>query len=377
MDTDDNDTEDLDTALAARREHLLASIEDLDAEFAAGDLSAEDHSRLRDTYVSRAGGVMEQIELHHYGVPELARKRTPLQNALITVGIVVVAVLAGVLLAKNLGSRSNGATLTGGGETMADRQAACLGTKDLTASAACFDTILAETPDNPDALTYKGWALYRAGEKAAAQQLFDRVVDTSPDYPDVRAFRAVAAKDRKDFAAAAKELDTLWTLNPSQQILDSITAQQLDKTVDYALMPPAVRACWDGALDVGQQIISSPTSMVPGVVPPGVDGAIGCFDSILAGDPTNRDALVTKAATILGLVQTGRYVDAAQAMDTVLAANPTDHTALLVRATAMHSLGQDERAKADLDAIGNHRTSSQFGFDIVQLRAVVAQGIGG
>ena len=216
-----------------------------------------------------------------------------------------------------------------------------------------------------------------AGEKAAGEKLFDQVVATSPDYPDVRAFRAVAAKDRGDFVAAGAELDTLATLNPSQQILDTIAAQQLDATVDYNLMPPAVRACWDQAIDVGQQIISSPTSMVPGVVPAGVDDALACFDKILATDPTNRDALVTKAATILGLVQTGKYVDAAQEMDTVLAAHPTDYTALLVRATAMHSLGQDSRAKADLDAIGKHRTSSQFGFDIVQLRATVERGAGG
>lgn len=366
-----------DAALAAKREHLLASIEDLDAEFAAGDLSAEDHSRLRDTYIARAGGVMDQLELHHYGVPELARKRTPLQLALIFIGIAGVAVLAGVLLAHSLGSRTNGATLTGGGESAADRQATCLGTKDAGESAACFDAILADTPENPDALTYKGWALYRSGEKAAGEKLFAQVVATSPDYPDVRAFRAIAAKDRGDFVAASSELDTLWTLKPSQQILDTVTAQQLDATVDYNLMPTAVRACWDQALDVGQQLVSSPTSMVPGVVPAGVNEAIGCFDTILATAPADRDALVTKAATILGLVQTGKYVDAAQAMDTVLATNPTDYTALLVRAAAMHSLGRDDRAKTDLDAIGTHRTSSQFGFDIKQLRAIVDQGTGG
>ena len=49
-------TEDRD-ALASERDFLFASLDDLDRELAAGDISAEDHADLRSGYVSRAAAV--------------------------------------------------------------------------------------------------------------------------------------------------------------------------------------------------------------------------------------------------------------------------------------------------------------------------------
>lgn len=363
-----------DAADEAQRDHLLSSIEDLDAELAAGDITAEDHRRLRDSYVSKAGDVIERIEHHHhYGVPRAGRRSLDLTKLAVVVGVLVVAVVAGIALKNALGSRSDGGSLTGT-DSFAGRLAGCQ-QRDPADSLGCFDELLREAPGNPDALTYRAWAQYRLGEKAAAVAVFQEVVTNHADYPDVRVFRAVAAKDDADWPAARAELDALWALNPPQQIRDTVSQMQLAATIDLNVLPEPVQACWSQANTVGDALTSSPTSQPAGTVAEGFTLVVACFDAALMNDFGNADALTTKAAAIIGLVQESYYPQAIESLDLALTSRPDDPTALLLRAAARHAQGDEQGARADLDLIQGRRTSGLFPIDTSRLSDAVDAGL--
>ena len=99
--------------LEDERRYLLRSLRDLDAELAAGDVDATDYATLRDGYTKRAADVLRSIEEGRAALPPKppGRWRRTLLAAAI---VVVVAVGAGILVARTAGQRSPGQTITGG-----------------------------------------------------------------------------------------------------------------------------------------------------------------------------------------------------------------------------------------------------------------------
>jgi tetratricopeptide (TPR) repeat protein len=338
--------------LEDERDHLLRSLDDLDAEHAAGDLTDDEYEGLRDEYTNRAAEVLKAIEGRRAAMESAKPPRSSGRIVASVLVVVAVATVAGVLLAHSLGARGEGTEITGSGATMRDRLAECqrlFGTPSK--AVTCYDKILASDPKNLEAMTYRGWALVRGGKAAQASTEFDRVVAVDPTYPDVYVFRAAVKKDAGDFAGAQHELDTLYGLNPPASLIDTMQNMGLDQEIALGLLPAPVADCWTKVAKYGTDLNQSSTTVAEGQRPPGFDQVLACFDPLLAANPNDANANTFRAAAIYGVGDTQDVDQAIAGLGKVLAANPNDPTALTVRAAIEMRSGRLEQAITDVTAL--------------------------
>lgn len=237
-------------ALEDERDFLLRSLEDLDAEHAAGDLDDIDYASLRDDYTVRAASVIRRIDDHRSELETLkAVRSSPTRRWAWIIGTAASAVLAGILLAQAAGERGVGEGLTGSLDvSLRERILECqqLGTQGaegLQSSLECFDAVLDQDPNNVEALSYRAWYVSLVASSAdeqgidtaaelfagAASQL-DRAIDVNPTYPDARVFRAVVADRMGDPSRACVELEALAELDapPMMEQLTSSLDERLE-----------------------------------------------------------------------------------------------------------------------------------------------------
>ena len=216
-------------ALEEQHHFLVRSLVDLDREFEAGDLDADDYESLRADYLLRADAVSSAIEAGRARFAAARRPRSLARVGLIVGGVAVVAVAAGVLMAQAAGRRDPGESVSGadvGGTRQQLIECFELGARgDLLEATQCYGAVLESDPENPEALAYLGWFLYRGGVQAADDRLrtdgarfVDRSIAADPEYPDPRAFKAVILRDSGDVEGALAELEVLEGLNPSPLI---------------------------------------------------------------------------------------------------------------------------------------------------------------
>lgn len=220
------------------RDFLLASLDDLEAEFAAGDISEADYTELKDDYTVRTADLIRKIELSSPGAtkpkaqPRSKRSRTLLWAC----ALAVFSVGAGWLLAQAAGERGASDSLTGEiPESAREKVVTCqslMQTGELRESLVCFDEILDEDPQNVEALTYRGWFLILAagtaqqnGDDESYQELVARGEDSlakavavDPGFSDARAFRIVVFSNTDRTEEACAELVTLNSLDPAPMI---------------------------------------------------------------------------------------------------------------------------------------------------------------
>jgi tetratricopeptide (TPR) repeat protein len=364
--------------LEDERDHLLRSLDDLDAEHDAGDLADEEYEGLRDEYTNRAAEVLKAIEGRRDAMAAAKPPRSNTRIAVSVLAVVAIATIAGVLLAHSLGARGNGTEITGSGSTMRDRLAECQRLFGTPAQAVgCYDKILASDPKNLEAMTYRGWALLQSGKSKEAGTAFDQVVALDPTYPDVYVFRAVLKKNAGDYAGAQHELDTLYSLNPPATLVDTMQNMGLDQEIALALLDPRVANCWTKVAQFGTQADQSSTTVAAGQAPPRFDQVLACFDPILAVDPSNAEANTFRAAAIYGVGDVKDVPKAIQGLGTVLAANPKDPTALTVRAALEIRSGQLEPTITDVTALrGLGRPNALVSGIQTALRRDVSQVLG-
>lgn len=248
------------TALEEERDLLLRSLDDLDAEHAAGDLDQDDYEALRDSYTQRAAEVLRQLEKptasaarapagrkaadDPAGRPKLSRRLLALG------GLAVFAVVAGLALAQGLGERGVNDSLTGAVDPSSrtrvmECQAQGAGPEgDLLGAIKCFDQVLTVDPENAEALAYRGWYLLLAAgsvqqgsgpgdtvPSADVQTLIDggldyltRAIEADPTLPDPLAFRAVAYDRLGRSTEACADVAALKALNPPEFFLQQTSA---------------------------------------------------------------------------------------------------------------------------------------------------------
>ncbi|MGH9189185.1 MAG: tetratricopeptide repeat protein [Acidimicrobiales bacterium] len=255
--------------LEKERDFLLASLRDLEAEKAAGDVDAGDYERIRDGYTARAASVLRALEAGPdaslaaparrargnrrarrpaEAVPAGRSRRSLVVTTAIVVGIVGVS--AWVVTASS-GGRDAGQPMTGsvpqgpGGQV---GQAIELERQGKAVEALkVYDAILAEDPGNAEALAYRGWLLKRAGLADEALATLDRAIAADPKYPDAHFFRGmVLYQDRDDPAGAAGEFQTFLASGPPaemvpmvQSVLDRATADAARKGTPVTPLPPS------------------------------------------------------------------------------------------------------------------------------------------
>lgn len=208
--------------LLERRDALLSSIEDLERERAAGDLERDAYEDLHATYVARTAEVLRAIE----GIdaippatdgggaqPSLWRSfrhilgRRRVRFVLSVVAVLCVAGAIGIVAVMLSGVRLPGQGETGGvvipQRTQIEQnlaRATALGeTGDLTQAIALYDSILATVPNQPQALTYKGWLERLAGEArrvptlvALGDATLAHAAKVAPGYADARGLYGIA-----------------------------------------------------------------------------------------------------------------------------------------------------------------------------------------
>jgi tetratricopeptide (TPR) repeat protein len=249
-------TADRSTELQERRAFLLTSLDDLDRERAAGDLSDADFDLLHGDYSRRAAEVLREME-----GASTSSARIPLtQNvvpsnrgrvAAMLGALVVFAVGAGVLVARLAGERTGNDGLTGtvrsATANTADAKVEALLQKgrdnlgsDPLAAIKSFDEASALDPTQAEAFAYAGWVLrivaQSVDDKAQKAELLDgafarieKAISIAPRYPDARAFRGVMLlRDRDDPKAALADFVALEQLNPPAQIEQLVTSARRD-----------------------------------------------------------------------------------------------------------------------------------------------------
>jgi tetratricopeptide (TPR) repeat protein len=181
--------------LEDRRGFLLRSIEDLDAERAAGDISEDDYRALRDRYVARAAEVLRALEdgpgeapaAHPEDGPDgtpavpaaaedaaSAPTRRRRRRILLGGAVALFAAAAVVLVVAEVTARLPGQTATGSialshtqqlQRTLAQAQVLESEGKDSQA-LALYHQVLRQDPTQEQALAESGWLEFEAGAAA-------------------------------------------------------------------------------------------------------------------------------------------------------------------------------------------------------------------
>ncbi|CAB5026365.1 unannotated protein [freshwater metagenome] len=226
------------------RDFLFSSLEDLEREYAAGDLDDADYEALKSSYVKRLADVLrgteiiEDIAENTNIVPTRNRKKIVLSIA----AVLFVAVGLGVLVARQSGQRLPGQTLSGGTPNSTAgllAQARQLNFSDPIAAIKIYSEVLKTRPDEVEALTYRSWLLALTAREAsddirtAAVQAaivgLGRATLIDPDYPDAHCFLGIVSyRFAADTTTAKTELKKCQDANPPAEVqtfVDSIVAE--------------------------------------------------------------------------------------------------------------------------------------------------------
>jgi len=234
--------------LEEERDFLLTSLRDLELEREAGDIDDLDYTRLRDDYTARAATVLRAIDQHAAegkgAVPTVTveageTRRDPRLVALITAGVLAVAVLAGVLVARSAGERVADRPITGAALPTAPlddltRARQLFSERNYLDALKLYDKVLKREPNNVEALTYRGWLLFQASPTEftdRALQSLDQAVAADARFPDAHFFRGwVLRHGKHDSAAAIGEYRTFLATNPPPEF-----RQRVEQELNLAL----------------------------------------------------------------------------------------------------------------------------------------------
>ena len=352
-------------ALERERDFLLRSLDDLDAERAAGDLDTSDHAALADDYTRRLAEVARSIDEERTAFDQVDTKLDTRQRVFTVIGIVVLAVLAGVLLGEASGFRSPDDSVTG---DIRQSSAGLLAEADTLTreqrwpeAIEVYDEVLDVAPGNVEALTYRGWLTARLGDDETALLDLREAVAVDPTYPDARVFSAIVLDNQLRFTEAAAELAAFDSLDPPEDMLMlveqfdlrvSVAAGQINQvfsplepgeTVDLSQI--------DASLDVIARAGARLSQLGDIVL------AQATFSAVLAEDPEQLIALVGKGqlARQAEITELNPELasEAMQALDEAvrLATSQDEPVIRLYRADARLAQGDDDGALEDLEAV--------------------------
>jgi cytochrome c-type biogenesis protein CcmH/NrfG len=268
--------------LEEERDFLLQSLDDLEMEHDSGGIDDESYAELHDDYTARAAAVVRTLRDGVDTRPEPPRsERTTRRRLVIVAGIVVFALVVGVLLSSTLGVRLPGQTSsgnTGAAPSTTNPSQRALAAKitdletkvnatpddyllrlqlarayeenlDFSNALKQSDAAITVDPNRPEGHANAARLLYLASEQvpaqAAQQQLisqalagFDQAIKVGPDYADSYYFRGILyAFALKDYPRAQVDLQNYLVKAPAGAWVTQ--ARQLLAQVTTALESPS------------------------------------------------------------------------------------------------------------------------------------------
>lgn len=211
--------------LEEERRFLLRSLADLEREYQAGDVDEVDYRELKDGYTARAAATMRALDEGRSAIPDKPPVdwRRRVLSAVLVVALVAVVWWA---LAASSAQRLPGQQVTGldprGERATLLAQARALENADPMGAAAVYATILDDDPDDPEALTYRGWALARAATSDV--ELLEGIdsllaaIEADPDYPDPECFLGIIYAQLGQPDLALPRVDACLAANPPAEV---------------------------------------------------------------------------------------------------------------------------------------------------------------
>lgn len=350
-------------ALEEERDFLLQSLADLDAELAAGDIDPDDHRTLHAGYTARAAEVLRTLaergepstrEPQHTAEP--TPERAVGRRVGVLLGVVALAVVAGILVMQSSGRRGDGG-LTGLDVTSASsRVDDCLTLEREESPAAsldCLDEVLEAVPGNEEALMFRGWLKVREFDPDDGIEDLDAAIQLDDAATAPYLFRAVGQQRTGDTGAARADLASFFANDPPDEEL------QLALGIDGALRGEIAGLLLDRCIG----------GDVSGSLEP-VD-ALSCYRTVLELDPDSARAKVYQG----WLLARARLADEARPLlDAGLEEDPSLAAGYVFRSALRASQGDIEGAEADLSTFDELDADPAERAAAEQVRADVAAG---
>jgi tetratricopeptide (TPR) repeat protein len=259
--------------LEEERDFLLRSLRDLEAEHDAGEIDERDYVGLRDEYTARAAAALRALEARHSTLRALEARHSTLRAleardtravtragetraprsrrtvALVTLGVVGLAVVTGILVAHYSGERVADRPLTGATPPTSPpddltRARQLFSERKYLDALKLYDDVLKADPRNVEALAYRGWLLFQASPEELtdrALESLDRAVVTDPRFPDAHFFRGwVLHHGKDDPAAAVPEYRAFLATNPPPEFRQRVEQEMNLALCDIGQAPPGI-----------------------------------------------------------------------------------------------------------------------------------------
>lgn len=225
---------------AADIEFWLRSIEDLDEQHTAGELSTATYTRLRDDYTSHAAVRLRDTATNpspHATTETPARSRR--RASMVVIGaLAIVTIAALAIVPTSIRNRSAGETITGNaatvpsGRTVAQLQAvvdadpanptaqlslarALLEANQLVDAMTAYDVAEQLDPTNAEPAAYRAWIMLVAGLTAESRIEAERAIGIDADYPDAHLILTLVLRELGETASAATEVRAFLDLTDS------------------------------------------------------------------------------------------------------------------------------------------------------------------
>jgi len=353
--------------LEEEREFLLRSLDDLDAEHAAGDVDEEDYRTLRDDYTRRAANVLRAIEGRRAKVA--APRRRSLAGTLAWVaGVLVIGVVSGVLLGRATGGRGGGEL---SGEIREDTRTLIVEAQrafaegDAERAIELYDEALAIAPGSVEALAYRGWIRYRSGGEADRSLAdLDEAIAVDPAFPDARIFRASIRLDTGDPEGAGEDLAAFDGIEDPPPLADQLLVSfRLRERIALARVEPVLlagtapddpaAALAEAGVTAADTLLAAEQLLEQGAF----ESAIRVLDAGLGLAPDDAglvallgwiDALVSQAEATTPDQQALLVGRALDELGRAVELDPDLADPRVYRAILLTQLGQDDEAAGDL-----------------------------
>jgi cytochrome c-type biogenesis protein CcmH/NrfG len=254
--------------LEERRQAAIRSLEEIEADHEAGNLSDADYESLRRRYQGEVAMLAQQISVSAAASPSEAGespaaapagRRSWTRAVSWTAGAVAFVALAWLVMSQALRPRAGGGTITGslpgqeagnaGGVPVIDVDPQQLAQLERMVAADSSDVealvelghlylvlqrygeltgvtlkALQQDRDNPEALTHLGMLLFAAQHPEGVMTSFDRALEIDPDFAEALQFKGMVSFMQQDYATAVQAWERYLEVVPTEETSPRVRA---------------------------------------------------------------------------------------------------------------------------------------------------------